>query len=287
VSGSIEDELRELVALATLGEGVLREKDEHRLVKVALARGLSLVEARRAIEVAVAAVGARRAPPESGSERSSSGASGPAARPKDAGDASATEGAIRRATRRLRIDPRPPAEDEEAIVAEIVDPAPDLVPAPDADASASGVCAGCLASVAAHDLASGRAERAPDGRVHCRACVSKLRSGLLCGKCYQPLERAELASGRARAAGDRAFHVACMPPPPPRAVEPAPSSGATPLLVSEVAKPLAGPTPPPAAKCHGCHVILTRLHFAEGRARRVDGVAYCAACAQRAGRGSS
>ncbi|MBI3725115.1 hypothetical protein HY251_14350 [bacterium] len=54
-------EIGELVALATVGDGTLREADEHRIVKVAAKHGLTPTETRVAVEAALGALGARRA----------------------------------------------------------------------------------------------------------------------------------------------------------------------------------------------------------------------------------
>jgi len=315
VSSSPEEEIRELVALATLGEGVLRDKDEHRILKVALARGVPPQVAKATIDAALAAAGARR--PEKSVDLTSSDSATMRALEKKTEDPDEmlTSDAIKKAIQRKLDKPpsstsnalplpettplpalaksEPPEEEvaeEVAVLAEIVAP-----PAPE---KPLGICAGCLAEVFSHDVAAGRAQREPDGRLHCRNCLSRLEAGLLCDVCYRPIDRTLLADGRAVAKGDRAYHAACVAPPPePPAPPPTPVAAASHGVIlgpsaSEISSPPSSSaiqqpktTSSLGAKCAGCYVTLTRVAFDQGRARRIEGVAYCDACAQRASRG--
>lgn len=132
-------------------------------------------------------------------------------------------------------------EDEEVVTAELVAPGPSEVelpraepvaPAPDwgqvarsarqtgwgraaADARV-GVCAGCLEKVTRQHLELGRAERLPDGRLHCPACTNQLVAGLLCGLCYQRITREQQRGGALVITGaQRVVHGACARPPAP------------------------------------------------------------------------
>lgn len=130
-------------------------------------------------------------------------------------------------------------EDEEVVTAELVAPGPSEVelpraepvtPAPDwgrvarsaqqtgwgrASADARiGVCAGCLEQVTQQHLDLGRAERLPDGRLHCPACTNQLVAGLLCGLCYQRITREDMRGGALVITGaQRVVHGACARPP--------------------------------------------------------------------------
>jgi hypothetical protein len=75
---SPRDEVRELVEIALLGEGVLQDAEEHRIVKLAVERGLTPLEAQRVIDATLDTRSGRRAgraAHASASERDSSDAS--------------------------------------------------------------------------------------------------------------------------------------------------------------------------------------------------------------------
>ncbi len=224
---SSEEEVRELVSLATLGEGILREADEHRILKVLLVAGFSPLEARERIDGALAATGARRAqdalpapPPQR--EGGAGGARGApeAAPPPVTGTDQALEKAItrsfKRRTRRslgeavgsgsrpgaVRSGPPGPERAKEPLL-------PEKVARPPEEEKPLGVCSVCLAAISHEDARAGRAEVLASGERHCRACLSKLRAGLLCKVCYKRVDRAELSDGRAQLHGDRAVHITC------------------------------------------------------------------------------
>jgi len=205
---SSEDEVRELVSMATIGEGVLREADEHRILKVLLTAGFSALEAREKIDGALAALGARRAtpaeslapPPEASVSRSQIPAT-PSALAR-----AITRSFQRRSAKKTERSPR--HESEEAVLAELVSPARSEPEPP------QGVCSSCLASIPAEDVRAGRAEVQEGGARHCRACLSQLRAGLICKVCYKAIQRAELLDGRSQLHGDRAVHLPCLPQAP-------------------------------------------------------------------------
>jgi hypothetical protein len=252
--GSIREQVSELVGIATLAEGVLAESEEHRIVKIAIAGGLTPIEAREAIDAALAARSARRAvrppdppipeppppPPEPSLEESEWRLlEDPVARviarrmgKKKDHWSSATRGA--KPPEREKAEPAKAAElakaaevakaAEAAKAAEPAKPAePDeeepivaeLAPEPaPAAPPAASVCTACLANVPEDEIARNVAERLSDGRVHCRRCLSKLMAGNMCSECYRPVARTELKSGSALARGGRAIHRACAPPEP-------------------------------------------------------------------------
>ncbi len=210
---STDDEVRELVSIATLGEGILRDPDEHRIMKVLLTAGFSPREAREKVDAALRALGVERAvkaaPPVASASSPAPDDPTPAA-PVAPGAPKATPEAIKKTITRSfqrptrRKDVREPSD--EAVLAELV------APGPDDTTRWSGVCSSCLIEISNEDVRSGRAEVSPGGKRHCRACLSKLRAGLLCKVCYKPIERAALLEGRAQLHADRAVHVSCLAP---------------------------------------------------------------------------
>jgi hypothetical protein len=303
--------VHELVAIATIGDGILREADEHRILKVALAGGLAPGVACAQIEDALRALGAKRAesappsatPPPAPDQAPGPGSAAPGTDvPPPPG---ATEDAVQKAISR-KLGKRPgsasheavpaapappvahaarapdPPSSGEIVVAELFLASPDSLPLPPAPTSelTLGVCSACLAPVSLADVRAGRAE--DDGATkHCRACLSKLRAGLLCIACYRAIDRTELLDGRAVLEGDRAIHQVCLT----IATKPTERSLARAVIEDGETLPLAGRLAAGPRKCAGCHVILPRSHFAAKRAFDVDGVFYCAGCAARTGRG--
>ncbi|HZV02129.1 MAG TPA: hypothetical protein VFF73_35800 [Planctomycetota bacterium] len=197
------DEVQELVSIATLGEGLLREPDEHRILKVLLTAGFSPLEARERIDAALAALGARRAAPTDAPPVDTSGG-----RSQMGATPSALARAITRSFKRKERRKVSQPSSDEAVLAELVSPAPIGPEEP------PGVCSACLAAIPGDDVRAGRAEVYDNGSRHCRACLSKLRAGLICKVCYKPINRAELLDGRSQLHGDRAVHVPCLPQVP-------------------------------------------------------------------------
>src|SRR5579872_7147484 len=141
-----EDEVRELVSIATLGEGLLRETDEHRILKVLLTAGFSPLEARERIDAALASLGARRAAPSDAPPADTSGG-----RSQMGATPSALARAITRSFKRKEKRRVPEPSSEEAVLAE-------LVPPPTVPEEPPGVCSACLAAIPAEDVRAGRAE---------------------------------------------------------------------------------------------------------------------------------
>jgi hypothetical protein len=231
-----------------LADGALRPAEEQRIQALAAEVGLFPDEAEAIVDEELRARGARRAP------QSDVGAVAPAPPPRAPSSPSARNASssdIQRAIARSITPPtparppqRPPAqprpanppmpvrpprpiqieEEEEEVVAELVEEAPPPAPAPRfqpetrgqsgwgqaAVTRVVGVCSSCLCEVNSQDLATGRGEKLDDGRLHCPACFNRLVAGLICCACYQRITRSEMKGGKVRMLQGRAGHTYCI-----------------------------------------------------------------------------
>jgi hypothetical protein len=76
--------------------------------------------------------------------------------------------------------------------------------------SPAGPCANCLAVVSEEEIQGKRAERLPDGRIHCADCTRELKAGRLCLACYQAVTVEDRKAGRVSVRGGRVFHASCL-----------------------------------------------------------------------------
>ncbi len=196
-----DDDVKELVSLATIGEGLLRDEEEHRIMKVLLTAGFGAAEAKAKIDAALTALGVTR-PGAAGIDAPTAIIKVPESRGASASLEDVTRAVKRSFTKKpTRRSLDPPSSVE--VVAELVASSHETT-------KWSGVCSACLGIIEYEDVRSGRAEIQIDGKRHCRVCLSKLRAGLLCKSCYKPIERAELLDGRAQLHADRAVHAVCI-----------------------------------------------------------------------------
>ena len=72
-----------------------------------------------------------------------------------------------------------------------------------------GVCSACLKPVQDVELKRKKAERLPDGRLHCTGCTTRLVAGLICASCYKRITRKEMKAGQLVVAAGRVRHQRC------------------------------------------------------------------------------
>lgn len=73
-----------------------------------------------------------------------------------------------------------------------------------------GVCTGCLTPVTDQEILTKRAERYPDGRVHCPACTNRLVAGLICARCYGRITRMDQKQKQTVIEATRVSHRRCL-----------------------------------------------------------------------------
>jgi len=73
-----------------------------------------------------------------------------------------------------------------------------------------GVCTGCLTPVTDAELTTGKAERFPDGRMHCPSCTNRLVAGLICARCYSRITRTDMKGRDLVIEGGRVSHGRCV-----------------------------------------------------------------------------
>lgn len=72
------------------------------------------------------------------------------------------------------------------------------------------MCTGCLTPVTDAELAAGKAERFPDGRIHCPSCTNRLVAGLICARCYSRITRSDMKGRDLVIEGGRVSHGRCV-----------------------------------------------------------------------------